>query len=326
MELRPFGPTGLRVSEIGLGCARLGGVFQGEAAGFLDVLSAALDAGINFFDTADMYSQGESEILLGRALRGRRDGVVIATKAGYRLPAQRRLAGRLKPLLRPLARALGLRRENLPAAVRGEPSQDFSPEYLKRSLEGSLRRLQTDRIELFQLHSPPAEIVARGEWVQALEALKREGKILHYGVSCDAADAALAALSLPGVSSLQLRINLLDQRMVGLLPAARARGVGVIARECLANGLLVKDEVDLSRYCASPEEAEERAAQLVTYRKQAAESGFTLAQVAMRYVTALEGVSVALVGARTPAQLQGLLRELASEPPLSFGDTIRQVT
>src|SRR3954447_21271753 len=93
MELRPFGPTGLRVSEIGLGCARLGGVFQGEAAGFLDVLSAALDAGINFFDTADMYSQGESEILLGRALRGRRDGVVIATKAGYR-PAGAAPAGR----------------------------------------------------------------------------------------------------------------------------------------------------------------------------------------------------------------------------------------
>src|SRR3954470_24644191 len=130
MELRPFGPTGLRVSEIGLGCARLGGVFQGEAAGFLDVLSAASDAGINFFDTADMYSQGESEILLGKAFRNRRDKVFIATKGGYCLPRQKQLIQLIKPFAKPIVRALGLRRNPVQASMLGRASQDFSPGYL----------------------------------------------------------------------------------------------------------------------------------------------------------------------------------------------------
>jgi aryl-alcohol dehydrogenase-like predicted oxidoreductase len=109
MQERQFGATNLRVSAIGLGCARIGGIFQGDAGGFIDLLHAARDAGITFFDTADMYSQGESESLLGRAFRAERDRVVIASKAGYRLPGRRRLAARLKPVLRPLIQRLRLR-------------------------------------------------------------------------------------------------------------------------------------------------------------------------------------------------------------------------
>src|SRR3954453_20129711 len=135
MERRRFGKTDLVVSTAGMGCARIGGIFQREAAGYLDLLSAALDEGINFFDTSDMYSQGESERLLGRAFRGRRDRVVLASKAGYCLPAQRRVIARLKPIARPIIRMLGLKRENLPAAVVGAPSQDFSPGYLKKAVE-----------------------------------------------------------------------------------------------------------------------------------------------------------------------------------------------
>src|SRR5882724_717119 len=101
MRLRAFGNTDLQVSELGLGCARLGGVFQSDTLSFERVLAVAADAGINFFDTADMYSQGESESLLGRAFSARRSQVIIATKAGYRLPGRRKLAGHLKPLLRP---------------------------------------------------------------------------------------------------------------------------------------------------------------------------------------------------------------------------------
>src|SRR5258706_9152438 len=189
MERRRFGRTDLDVSAIGVGCARLGGIFQRGTTGYLNLLSAALDAGINFFDTSDMYSQGESETLLGKAFRGRRDKVIIASKAGYVLPAQRKLIARIKPIVRPIIRMIGLKREKLPASVLGAPTQDFSPKYLRRAVEASLRRLSTDHIDLFQLHSPPAEAVRSGGWAELLEALRREGKIRWYGVSCDTTDA-----------------------------------------------------------------------------------------------------------------------------------------
>src|SRR6187402_3935541 len=117
MEMRAFGDTDLKVSELGFGCARIGGVFQGDTQSFVRLLAVARDGGINFFDTADMYSQGESEALLGRVFGKRRSDVIITTKAGYSLPGRRRLAGRLKPLLRPLIKALGIKREQLPSAA-----------------------------------------------------------------------------------------------------------------------------------------------------------------------------------------------------------------
>jgi aryl-alcohol dehydrogenase-like predicted oxidoreductase len=308
--LRPFGRTDLKVSQFGLGCARIGGIFQRDQSDFLNLLSAALDGGINFFDTADMYSQGESEMLLGRAFRGRRDQIVIASKAGYVLPAQRRIAARFKPLVRPLIALMRLGRHHLPGAVRGSPAQDFSPGHLRRAVEGSLRRLGTDHLDLFQLHSPPAPVVERGEWVQTLEGLKQAGKIRYYGVSCDSVDAALAALGHPGVSSIQIVINLLEQSAIeALLPRARQQGVAVIARECLANGLLVKDPstIDITSYCQSPEEARRKAAQIDAYRHEAAESGSTLARLALQFVSRLEGVSVSLVGVSRLQQLDALL-------------------
>lgn len=313
MEERQFGTTNLRVSAIGLGCARIGGIFQGDTGAFVDLLHAARDAGITFFDTADMYSQGESESLLGRAFRSGRDRVIIASKAGYRLPAQRRWAARLKPVLRPLIRGLRLQRSALPAAVRGALAQDFSPDYLRGAVEASLRRLHTDYLDVFQLHSPPAEVVARGEWVNTVEAMQREGKILCYGVSVDTVEAGLAALDLPGVACVQLTINLLEQSgAAALLPRASSRGVAVIARECLANGLLIKDEreLDLAAYCRSPEEQALRAQQLVEQRRRAAAADTTLASLALDHVLNLEGVSVSLVGARNRQQLTSLLQHV----------------
>jgi aryl-alcohol dehydrogenase-like predicted oxidoreductase len=313
MKLRQLLGTRLEVSELGLGCARIGGIFQGDPAPYFELLSVAREAGINFFDTADIYSQGESESLLGRAFRGRRDQVVIASKAGYRLPSQRKLASRLKPLLRPLIRRLGIRRDRLPAAVRGTLSQDFSPKYLRRAVEASLRRLRTDYLDLLQLHSPPAEQVQRGEWSEALEALKRTGKIRYYGISCDDEAAGLAALAFAGVSTLQLRVNLLDQEAAErLVPRARARGVGVIARESLANGQLVKplSELDLSRYCSSPEQAQARASELEELRERATREGRSLGRLAVDYARGIDGIGVTLLGASNPVQLRTLLREV----------------
>jgi aryl-alcohol dehydrogenase-like predicted oxidoreductase len=324
MDRRRFGNTDLSVSAIGLGCARIGGIFQGEQAGYLNLLSAALDAGINFFDTSDMYSQGESETLLGKAFRGRRDKVVIASKAGYALPSQRKMIARIKPFVRPIIRMLGLKRENLSARVMGAPTQDFSPLYLRRAIEGSLRRLGTDHLDLFQLHSPPAEAILRGDWVEILEQLRREGKVRWYGISCDTANAALAALRFAGVSSLQIPMSLLEHATADqVLPRARERGTAVIARECLANGLLAKDvtNLDLKAYCRSPQEADLRARQLAAYRKVAEANGCTLLQLGLEFVMRTEGVSVSLVGARSKAQLFETMKQL--EGKSSVTDALR---
>ncbi len=310
MITRAIGNTDLKASEYGLGCARIGGIFQGDSKSFLRLYAAAADFGLNFFDTADMYSQGESEALLGQAFRKQRGRVIIASKAGYCLPSRRRFAARIKPLLRPLIRALKIRRDKLPSGTRGALSQDFSPTYLRAAVEGSLRRLKTDYLDLFQLHSVPLEVVTRGEWEPVLEDLKRSGKIRYYGVSCDALEAGVAALQYTGISSVQCVLNLLEQGSSReLIPQARARGVGIIARETLANGLLIKDvaDGDLKNYCGTEEEIPKRIGQLKELREQAASEGISLATLALRYASRLEGVSVALIGARSVEQLQSLL-------------------
>jgi len=308
MLVRGFGSTSLQVSEFGLGCARLGGAFQSDTRGFLALLCAANDAGISFFDTADMYSQGESEVLIGKALRTRRDRIVIASKAGYCLPARRRLLAPLKPLIRPAIQLLGLRRDQLPAGSRGTITQNFSAKYLRSAVEGSLRRLRTDYLDLLQLHSPPLQVVERGEWLEVAEELKHAGKIRYFGVAVDSIEAGLAALRFPSVVSVQFTLSLLEQAGAeGLFSHLRAQGVAGIARECLANGLLVKgpDDIDLKAYAKS--EAARRAEQLQALRLTAAASNTTLTKLALDYPRSVPGVSVTLLGARNVQQLTTLL-------------------
>jgi aryl-alcohol dehydrogenase-like predicted oxidoreductase len=310
VKINGFGSTELVVSELGFGCARIGGIFQaGGAGGFLHLLGAAYDSGITFFDTADMYSQGESETLVGKAFRGKRDRVVIASKAGYVLPGRRRLIARIKPLVRPLIKRLRIRRDRLPQSVRGSVTQDFSPAYLERAVEGSLRRLRTDYLDLLQLHSPPAEIVRQGTWQEALDKLKRSGKVRYYGISVDSLEAGMAALEFP-ISSLQFVLNLLQPNAASeLVPRAREQGVACIARECLANGLLVKNtgDIDWNKYTSSPEERSERIQKLDGLSARATTEGRPLAALAVDFVRKLEGVSVTLVGASSKAQLIDLL-------------------
>jgi aryl-alcohol dehydrogenase-like predicted oxidoreductase len=311
MKRQAFGDTSLRVSEFGLGCARIGGVFQSNAQGFLDLLSFAFDSGITFFDTADMYSQGESESLIGKALRGKRDRIVIASKAGYSLPSRRRWVARVKPLVRPLVRLLKIRRDQLPSGSSGALSQDFSPKYLRTAVEGSLRRLRTDYLDILQLHSPPLEVVERGEWLPALEELQRTGKVRYYGIAVDTLEAGLAALRYPGVASVQFTLNLLEQAGAEqLFPTALRQGVGGIARECLANGLLAKPvaDADLKGYCNSPEQEQHRSRQLAQLRSEAEASGRSIMSRAVAYPVSVPGVSVSLLGARNIDQLRGLLQ------------------
>ena len=317
IRTRRFGNTELVVSEFGLGCARIGGIFKRQPSEFVDLLAAAFDAGVNFFDTADIYSQGESERLIGRTFRRRRSETVIASKAGYVLPSQRRLAARVKPLIRPAIRLLRLDRHRLPGAVRGELSQNFSPAHLRRALEGSLRRLDTDYLDLFQLHSPPTGVIEAGDWVETLESLKREGKIRYYGISCDSIDAARAALNYEGVSSLQVAVNLLEQGALEVLPSVEERGVALIARECLANGLLIKDmdNVDVRSYCESDSEAALKIELLHGYRRAAADAGTTLPEFALRFVNDLAGVAVTLIGVSSQQQFDSLIHSLPTPAP-----------
>src|SRR5580658_9822350 len=136
MKFNKFGKTGMNVSEIGFGGSRIGGVFADKHSSkeALTVLRQALDSGITFYDTADIYAQGESESLIGTAFRGRRDQVILATKGGYCLPAQRNIIKRIKPLVRPLVHALGLKRAQLPAGFSGALAQNFSASYLNKAL------------------------------------------------------------------------------------------------------------------------------------------------------------------------------------------------
>lgn len=325
MEHRRFGTTNLMVSEIGFGCARLGGVFQNASrADMLRALRMALDAGITLYDTADMYCQGESEELLGKAFRGRREQVIIASKVGYCLPARRKLVSKVKPLLKPAIRRLGISRHTLPSGASGALTQDFTPDYIARAIEGSLRRLRTDYLDLYQLHSPPPEVLESGDFLAPLEKLQREGKIRYFGVSCETTADARTCLRYPDISSLQLRLSLLDQSALETaILRARERGVALIARECFAGGLLAKPIGALGLEALIPGETEREAkrGEILGYASRAGQFGRSLPELAFQFVRAVEGITVTLLGMRTEAQLAGNLRLLAA-PPLAPADLI----
>jgi aryl-alcohol dehydrogenase-like predicted oxidoreductase len=312
MKLNAFGNTGMQVSEIGFGGSRIGGVFadKNSRKEALNVLSQALDRGITFYDTADMYSQGESESLMGTAFRGRRRQVILATKGGYTLPARRNLIKRIKPFVRPLVQALGLKRANLPSGFSGALSQNFAPAYLASALEASLRRLQTDYVDLYQLHSPGAAFLqssAYGEALECLQRLKQQGKIRFYGVATEIPEDAPFCLDAPGISSLQVGFGLLDPEALerGTLAAAQARGLGVIARGCFAGGLF-KDGLDATQLAA----ATPKWQRILELRALSERTGRPLLDMALQFCLGTSAISVTLLGMRTEAHLRDNLSHL----------------
>jgi aryl-alcohol dehydrogenase-like predicted oxidoreductase len=316
VKFNEFGKTGMRVSEIGFGGSRIGGVFADKngTSDALNVLRKALDSGITFYDTADMYAQGESESLMGAAFRGQRDRVIIATKGGFCLPARRNLIRRIKPLVRPIVQALGLKRARLPSGMSGALSQDFSPPYLTKALESSLKRLQTDYVDLYQLHSPGAEFMQSGafsEALQTLEKLKAQGKLRFYGVATEAPEDAPYCLSAPGISSLQLGFGLLDLQALdqGTLAAAAAQGLAVIARGCFAGGLL-KDGLDGSQLKA----ATPKWQHIMALRSFSASKDRPVLDIAFQFCRGTPEVTVTLLGMRVESHLHENLRYLEGYP------------
>jgi aryl-alcohol dehydrogenase-like predicted oxidoreductase len=208
MDYRSFGRTGWQVSEISFGAWALGadwGYVSEEDA--LDALNAALDEGINFIDTADVYGDGRSERLIAQMLKGRSEQVYVATKAGRRL----------NPHVAPAYNS-----KNLTAFV-----------------ERSLVNLDVDALDLVQLHCPPTEVYYMPETFGALDDLVQAGKIKYYGVSVEKVEEAIKAMEFPNVQSVQIIFNIFRQRPAELFfELAKQNQVGILARVPLASGLL----------------------------------------------------------------------------------------
>ena len=315
MHYRQFGKTGWRVSEIGFGGARIGGLLaqDGGRATSLKTLEAACDAGINFFDTADMYSQGESEILVGKAFRNKRDRVFIATKGGYSLPRQKRLIQFIKPFAKPIVRALGLRRSAVSASLSGTVSQDFSPGYLREAVEASLRRLQSDHIDLYQLHSPPREELTGSRLQDALGLLgrlKTEGKIREYGIALDSVYDAVHCLDMEGLASLQMPFGLMDlQALDGVFDKVSERQLGIIARGCFGGGALKQSLTEAELRASEPQW--ERALQIKRLAEQMQRSAL---EAALQFALSIERISVTILGMRTPEHVATNLQYYAAKP------------
>jgi len=241
VRVKRLGKTELRCSELGFGCSRIASLStassQTEVAATIE---EALDRSISFFDTADVYGQGDSERMLGRLLRGKRDRVILCTKAGLRVRAAEGFVRPLKPLVNPLIRRWRAGRNVAVGIRRQAEGQCFDPAHIRKQIEGSLRRLKTDFVDLFLLHNPPVEILMRDDVFALLEQMSRAGDIRYYGVSCGTPREAEAAMHIEGISCLQIEVNplVMTTELQHVLRQARQADVGVIAREPLAGGVL----------------------------------------------------------------------------------------
>src|SRR4029079_11063192 len=208
MDYRTLGRTGWKVSTVSFGAWAVGGTWGAvDDSESMAALHRALDRGVNFFDTADVYGDGHSERLLGRLRKERKEPFYIATKAGRRLPKQT---------------VEGYSRENLNAFV-----------------DRSLKNLGTETIDLLQLHCPPQDLYYHPEAFDILDDMVKAGKLRHYGISVERVEEALKGIEYPGVQTVQIIYNMFRQRPADLFfGEARRRQVGILARVPLSSGML----------------------------------------------------------------------------------------
>ena len=209
MKYRTLGKTGWKISEVALGAWQVGGRWGSpfDEALAESIIHKAIDEGVNFIDTADVYSDGLSEKTVARVVKSRTERVIVATKIGRRLQPH--------------------------------VAEAYQPAALQRFVEDSLRNMGRDTIDLVQLHCPPTEVYHRAEVFEAMEEMKKQGKIRHFGVSVETVAEAMAAIQHPGVATVQIIFNLMRMKPAEeFFPAAEAANVGIIARVPLASGLL----------------------------------------------------------------------------------------
>jgi aryl-alcohol dehydrogenase-like predicted oxidoreductase len=291
METRPLGRTGWNVSTVSFGAWAVGGTWgpvnDDES---LAALHRALDRGVNFFDTADVYGDGHSERLIARLRRERKEPFHVATKAGRRLPQQT---------------VAGYTRENLTAFV-----------------ERSLKNLDVETIDLLQLHCPPTDLYYHPEAFGILDDLVKAGKIRFYGVSVERVEEALKAIEFPGVQTVQIIYNIFRQRPAELLFAeTKRRQVGVLARLPLSSGMLAGKMTRASQFGSDDHRNFNRAGQAfdrgetfsgvpfevgldaVEELRALVPSGASLATFALRWILMNDAVTCVIPGGKRPAQV-----------------------
>ncbi len=316
-------------ARIGLGCVKLGSMAGGGERSGLRLVHQAYDLGVRVFDTADAYGSGASERVLGRALRGRREHVVIATKGGYRFAERGAAELAARRLAAPVARRLRSRSGGgggggdggggATAAGRSYTDKDFSVAYLRGAVTASLRRLGTDHIDLYQLHGAPVA-VATDELRSLMSQLVAGGTIGGFGVALESLDDAAAWLEVPGLASVQLPFGILDPEAgAHLVDDAAGRGVRVIARGIFAAGLLEADDATAERQLR-PAQIPLRA----RLRDAAAHHGVAPLALAAWYVTGRPGIDTALIGMSSSTHLRANLAHLgAARPPDGLVDEVR---
>ena len=304
MNYRELGRTGWKVSEISFGAWAIGGSWGNvEDNESLSALNRALDLGVNFFDTADVYGDGRSERLFARLRRERKELFFVATKAGRRLDPHV---------------AAGYNRQNLTAFV-----------------ERSLKNLEVESLDLLQLHCPPTEVYYMPEIFGVLDDLARAGKISNYGVSVEKVEEALKAIEFPNVQSVQIIFNLFRQRPAELFFAeAQRRKVGILARVPLASGMLTGKFTSASKFSSEDHRAFNRHGEAfdrgetfagvdfetglkaVEAIRPFVPDGATMAELALRWILMFPAVTCAIPGAKRASQVEENLKADAL-PPLS---------
>jgi aryl-alcohol dehydrogenase-like predicted oxidoreductase len=293
LEYRDLGRTGMRVSEISLGTWAFGDgwgtVGEDDALG---ALNRAVDLGVNFLDTADVYGDGRSEKLIGRLLKDRpNDEILVATKAGRRLD---------------------------PHAPEG-----YDYDNLSDFAERSLKNLGVEALDLLQLHCPPTEVYRQDSTFEALDRLQEAGKVRNYGVSVEKVEEARMALDYPGVVTVQIIFNIFRQKPAEeFFPLAEERNVGILARVPLASGLLSgkmradrvfseDDHRNFNREGQAFDRGEtfsgvdfETGLRAAEELKDLVPEGNTLAQFALRWILMHPAVSCAIPGGKNPSQVE----------------------
>ena len=305
MERRALGRTGWRISPISFGAWGIGGDAWGSTDDdeSMRVLHRAVDLGVNFIDTADVYGDGHSERLIAQLRRERSEEIIVATKAGRRLSAQ--------------------------------VAADYNRKNLTAFVERSLANIDTAAIDLLQLHCPPSEAYEMPELFGILDDLVAAGKVRYYGVSVEKVDDALRAIEYDGVQSVQIIFNMFRLKpSERFFAAARARKVGILARVPLASGLLSGklrpdstfadgDHRAFNRHGEAFDQGEtfsgvdyDIALEAVEKLKPLVPHGATMAQLALRWILSFPEVTAAIPGAKKVTQVDENVRA-ADLPPLS---------
>ena len=326
MNYRTLGKTGLRVSELGMGCSGIGRtMYRRDDSGAIATLLESLDAGVNFYDTAPGYSAGESERLIGEAFKGRRDQVFIVSKVGVHVTPVGRFANRYKHLLRPVHYLFRPFQAALPKLYRSQRRVDFSKDFIVGSLEKSLKRLNTDYLDVFPLRHPTPTALKSAEFCDTFIALRNAGKIRHWGISADTLEQAMLCLEIPEVEVVQLEISLLSREpLEGFLACAQEKNVGVIARKVLEQGVLTGTKAQTKADRWITDKAWLREMKKKTDQLRSLESGGrTLSQAALLFIRGMEEVATAVVGYSSLEHLRANLQ--AYSLPLLNADELRTI-